>query len=71
MQAAPWGGWDSNPQHPQAADRPCTPADRRPAGTSRESTTKVLREYGGQGLIRLVRGRITVLDTDRLKDQAG
>ncbi|MEC4017099.1 Crp/Fnr family transcriptional regulator [Streptomyces sp. H27-D2] len=41
------------------------------AGTSRETTTKVLREYAGQGLIRLARGRITVLDTDRLKDQAG
>ncbi|WP_274560800.1 Crp/Fnr family transcriptional regulator [Streptomyces spiramyceticus] len=41
------------------------------AGTSRETTTKVLRDYAGQGLIRLARGRITVLDTERLNDRAG
>ncbi|MBT2401348.1 helix-turn-helix domain-containing protein, partial [Streptomyces sp. ISL-100] len=41
------------------------------AGTSRETTTKVLRDLAGHGLIRLARGRITVLDPDRLKDQAG
>lgn len=41
------------------------------AGTSRETTTKVLREYAGRGLIRLARGRITVLDAERLKDEAG
>ncbi|MBT2510588.1 helix-turn-helix domain-containing protein [Streptomyces sp. ISL-98] len=41
------------------------------AGTSRETTTKVLREFAGQGLIRLARGRIAVLDPERLKDHAG
>ncbi len=41
------------------------------AGTSRETCTKVLRDYADHGLIRLARGRITVLDTDRLKDAAG
>ncbi|MFI2347099.1 Crp/Fnr family transcriptional regulator [Streptomyces sp. NPDC019443] len=41
------------------------------AGTSRETCTKVLRDYAGQGLIHLARGRITVLDPERLKDQAG
>lgn len=41
------------------------------AGTSRETCTKVLRDYAGQGVIRLARGRITVLDPERLKDQAG
>ncbi|WP_308409571.1 Crp/Fnr family transcriptional regulator [Streptomyces sp. A3M-1-3] len=41
------------------------------AGTSRETCTKVLREYADQGMLRLARGRITVLDTARLKDAAG
>ncbi|MEV1079202.1 Crp/Fnr family transcriptional regulator [Streptomyces sp. NPDC050211] len=41
------------------------------AGTSRETCTKVLRDYADRGLIRLARGRITVVDTDRLKDAAG
>ncbi|MGW0916796.1 Crp/Fnr family transcriptional regulator [Streptomyces sp. NPDC002784] len=41
------------------------------AGTSRETCTKVLRDYADHGLIRLARGRITVLDTDRLRDEAG
>ncbi|MCP3821597.1 Crp/Fnr family transcriptional regulator [Streptomyces sp. A3M-1-3] len=41
------------------------------AGTSRETCTKVLRDYAGQGLLRLARGRITVLDSARLKDAAG
>lgn len=41
------------------------------AGTSRETTTKVLREFAGQNLIRLARGRITVLDAERLTERAG
>ncbi|MBA2951756.1 Crp/Fnr family transcriptional regulator [Streptomyces sp. PSKA28] len=41
------------------------------AGTSRETCTKVLRDYADHGLIRLARGRITVLDSERLKDAAG
>jgi CRP/FNR family cyclic AMP-dependent transcriptional regulator len=41
------------------------------AGTSRETCTKVLRDYADRGLIRLARGRVTVLDSDRLKDAAG
>ncbi|WP_328422174.1 helix-turn-helix domain-containing protein [Streptomyces sp. NBC_00443] len=40
-------------------------------GTSRETCTKVLRDYADHGLIRLARGRITVLDPARLKDEAG
>lgn len=40
-------------------------------GTSRETCTKVLHDYVDQGLLRLARGRITVLDTARLKDAAG
>ncbi|MBT2366112.1 Crp/Fnr family transcriptional regulator [Streptomyces sp. ISL-10] len=41
------------------------------AGTSRETCTKVLREFTDHGLIRLARGRITVLDPERLKDASG
>lgn len=41
------------------------------AGTSRETCTKVLRDYADHGLLRLARGRITVLDPERLKDAAG
>ena len=41
------------------------------AGTSRETCTKVLREFADRGLLRLVRGRITVLDPARLLDEAG
>jgi CRP/FNR family cyclic AMP-dependent transcriptional regulator len=41
------------------------------AGTSRETTTKVLHEFADDGLLRLARGRITVLDLPRLNDQAG
>ncbi|WP_307710735.1 helix-turn-helix domain-containing protein [Streptomyces sp. V1I6] len=39
------------------------------AGTSRE-TTKVLRDFADQHLIRLARGRITVLGPERLADHA-
>ena len=41
------------------------------AGTSRETTTKVLNEYADQGLLRLGRGRITILDLPRLAAQSG
>ncbi|WP_409467417.1 helix-turn-helix domain-containing protein [Streptomyces sp. HC307] len=41
------------------------------AGTSRETCTKVLREFADRGLLRLARGRITVLDPARLLDEAG
>ncbi|MEU9246979.1 Crp/Fnr family transcriptional regulator [Streptomyces sp. NPDC048385] len=41
------------------------------AGTSRETTTKVLRDFADRGLLRLARGRITVLDPARLLDEAG
>ncbi|KOV70056.1 cyclic nucleotide-binding protein [Streptomyces sp. AS58] len=41
------------------------------AGTSRETCTKVLREMEERGLLRLARGRITVLDRERLEDAAG
>jgi len=41
------------------------------AGTSRETTTKVLGEFAELGLIRLGRGRITVLDAAGLDDLAG
>ncbi|MCP3757244.1 Crp/Fnr family transcriptional regulator [Streptomyces sp. TBY4] len=41
------------------------------AGTSRETCTKVLHEYADHGLLRLARGRVTVLDTGHLRDAAG
>jgi CRP-like cAMP-binding protein len=41
------------------------------AGTSRETTTKVLNEYADQGLLRLGRGKVTVLDLPRLAAQSG
>ncbi|GGJ73446.1 Crp/Fnr family transcriptional regulator [Streptomyces brasiliensis] len=41
------------------------------AGTSRETTTKVLPEFADRGLLRLARGRITVLDPEHLSDAAG
>ncbi|MBG0851516.1 winged helix-turn-helix domain-containing protein [Streptomyces spinoverrucosus] len=41
------------------------------ARTSRETTTKVLRDFADRYLIRLTRGRITVLAPDRLADHAG
>ncbi|MER6124342.1 helix-turn-helix domain-containing protein [Streptomyces sp. NPDC001795] len=41
------------------------------AGTSRETTTKVLHDFADQGLLRLARGRITVLNPERLQDAAG
>ena len=40
-------------------------------GTSRETATKVLGEFAGRGVIRLGRGRITVLDRDAIRREAG
>jgi CRP/FNR family transcriptional regulator, cyclic AMP receptor protein len=40
-------------------------------GTSRETTTKVLGEFADLGLVRLGRGRITLIDRDRLAAEAG
>lgn len=40
-------------------------------GTSRETTTKILNEYASDGLIRLNRGRITIIDLAGLKGEAG
>jgi CRP-like cAMP-binding protein len=40
-------------------------------GTSRETTTKVLGDFAQRGLIRLSRGRITVLDPGRMSAEAG
>ncbi|NUQ98651.1 MAG: Crp/Fnr family transcriptional regulator [Streptomyces sp.] len=40
-------------------------------GTSRETVTKVLHQFTDRGLIRLARGRITVLQTEQLRDEAG
>ena len=41
------------------------------AGASRETTTKALGELAGQGVLRLGRGHVTVLDPRRLTEQAG
>jgi CRP-like cAMP-binding protein len=41
------------------------------AGTSRETTTKVLGEVADEGLISLGRGRITILRAEALTDLAG
>jgi len=41
------------------------------AATSRETTTKILGEFADQGLITLGRGRITILDQDRLRGLSG
>jgi CRP-like cAMP-binding protein len=40
-------------------------------GTSRETATKVLGDFADRGMIRLGRGRITLLDTERLAREAG
>ena len=40
------------------------------AGTSRETTTKILGEFADRGLITLGRGRITILARDRLRHLA-
>ena len=40
------------------------------AGTSRETATKILGDLAGQGLLRLSRGRITIVDRSRLAAQA-
>lgn len=41
------------------------------AGTSRETATKVLGQFAARGLIRLGRGRITLLDQDAIRREAG
>ncbi len=41
------------------------------AGTSRETTTKILNEYADQGLVSLGRGRINILDPDRMRRAGG
>ncbi len=41
------------------------------AGTSRETTTKILGEFADQGLIGLGRGRITILDAAALGELSG
>ncbi|WP_370095567.1 Crp/Fnr family transcriptional regulator [Streptacidiphilus sp. MAP12-20] len=41
------------------------------AGTTRETTTKVLRDLADRGLLRLARGRIVILDPVRLGDETG
>ncbi|MFE0250800.1 helix-turn-helix domain-containing protein [Streptomyces sp. NPDC059010] len=41
------------------------------AGTSRETTTKVLRDFADKQPIRLARGRISVLEREQLADHAG
>lgn len=40
-------------------------------GTSRETTSKVLEEYAEQGLVRLGRGHITILDMPGIEAEAG
>ncbi|MGH3712806.1 MAG: helix-turn-helix domain-containing protein [Micromonosporaceae bacterium] len=40
-------------------------------GTSRETATKTVNELADRGLLRLGRGRITILDRDRLTAEAG
>jgi CRP-like cAMP-binding protein len=41
------------------------------AGTSRETATKVLGDYAERGLIRLGRGRITILDISQINAEGG
>ncbi len=41
------------------------------AGTSRETATKVLGEYADRGLLRLGRGKFTILDVERMAEEAG
>lgn len=40
-------------------------------GTSRETTTKILGEFAEEGLIKLSRGRITMLNPDGIRHHAG
>lgn len=40
------------------------------AGTSRETATKVLGDFAERNLIRLGRGRITILDPDQIRAEA-
>ncbi|MDI3406226.1 Crp/Fnr family transcriptional regulator [Streptomyces cavernicola] len=63
------GKFRPGPRHPQIALTHEQLAAL--AGTSRETTTKVLHDFADRGLLRLARGRITVLDPARLLDEAG
>jgi CRP/FNR family transcriptional regulator, cyclic AMP receptor protein len=40
-------------------------------GTTRETATRVLDDFADRGLVRLGRGRITLLDLDRIHTEAG
>ena len=40
------------------------------AGTSRETTTKILGDFADEGLIHLGRGRIHILDLDRIRERS-
>jgi CRP-like cAMP-binding protein len=40
-------------------------------GISRETATRVLDEYAERGLVRLGRGKVTILDPDRVAAEAG
>ncbi|GAA1580083.1 Crp/Fnr family transcriptional regulator [Kribbella sancticallisti] len=40
-------------------------------GTSRETATKVLGEYADRGLLKLSRGKVTILDPDTITAEAG
>jgi CRP-like cAMP-binding protein len=40
------------------------------AGTSRETATKVLGDFAERALVRLNRGRITILDLDEINAEA-
>jgi CRP-like cAMP-binding protein len=40
-------------------------------GTSRETATKALGEFAEQGLVKLGRGKIFIIDRTRLADEAG
>ncbi len=40
-------------------------------GTSRETATKVLGDFADRGLIRLARGKITILDPAAISAEAG
>ena len=41
------------------------------AGTSRETATKVLGDFADRGLIRLARGRITLVDINKISTETG
>lgn len=59
------------PPRPRVAGLADPRTARRLAGTSRETTTKILNGYAEQGLLRLGRGKLTILDLTRLSAEAG